>query len=153
KATIQGQATNSSLGGIPIPDVSVTIPGGFFRSTNASGNYSFTNGVLPGTYTVTCSKIGFSSASGSVTVAAGGTATFNCALQGIPVVGLSSSAITAEDCNVDGKADPGENISVQLCLSNTGGANTTNLVATLAATGGVTNPSAPQSYGVVLAGG
>jgi len=153
KATIQGQATNSSLGGAPIPDVSVTIPGGFFRSTNTGGNYAFTNGVLPGTYTVTCSKIGFSSASGSVTVVAGGTATFNCALQGIPVIGLSSSAITAEDCNVDGKADPGEVISVQVCLSNTGGANAGNLVATLAATGGVTNPSAPQSYGAVPAGG
>lgn len=153
KATIQGQATNTSLGGAPISNVTVTAAGGYFRATNASGNFAFTNGVAPGTYTVTCSKAGFSTVSGSVTVAAGGTATFNCAMQGVPVINLASSAITAEDCNVDGKADPGEVISVQVCLNNTGGANAANLVATLAATGGVTNPSAPQSYGAVAVGG
>ena len=151
KGTIQGQATNSSLGGAPISGVSVTTPEGFFRSTNGSGNYSMS--VAPGTYTVTCSKAGFSTATGTVTVAGGGTATFNCALAGVPIVGLASSAITAEDCAVDGKADPGETLSVSVCLSNTGGANPTNLVATLAATGGVTNPSAPQSYGALAAGG
>ncbi|HMV47246.1 MAG TPA: carboxypeptidase regulatory-like domain-containing protein [Blastocatellia bacterium] len=153
KATIQGQATNLSLGGAPIPDVSVTTPEGFFRSTNAAGNYSFANGVAPGTYTVTCSKRGFLPVSGSVTVAAGGTATFNCAMQGVPLINLAGSTTTAEDCSADGKADPGETISVQLCLNNTGGANAGNLVATLATTGGVTNPSAPQNYGAVATGG
>ncbi|MGH9850677.1 MAG: carboxypeptidase regulatory-like domain-containing protein, partial [Blastocatellia bacterium] len=154
KASIQGQATNTTAGGAPIPDVKVTATGGFLRQTNAAGNYAFTNGVAPGTYTVTCSKLGFTTVSGAVTVAAGGTATFNCAMAGVPVVNLASSAITAEDCAVDGKTDPGETVSVQFCFNNTGAASTTNAVATLAATGGVTNPTpASQSYGVITAGG
>ncbi len=154
KGSIQGQATNSSLGGAPIPDVKVTATGGFLRQTNATGNYAFTNGVAPGSYTVTCSKPGFSTATGSVTVTAGGTATFNCAMQGVPVVNLASSALVAEDCNVDGKADPGETVTMQVCFSNTGGANTSNAVATLATTGGVTNPTpATQNFGVITAGG
>ncbi len=38
-------------------------------------------------------------------------------------------------------------------LSNVGTANTTNLVATLQATGGVTAPSGPQNYGALIASG
>jgi hypothetical protein len=44
--------------------------------------------------------------------------------------------------------DVGERVSVNLTLAN-GGAATSNLVATLAATGGVTAPSAAQSYGAI----
>ncbi len=150
KGTIQGQATNATTT-TPIPDVSVTTPDGYFRSTDVAGNYSMT--VAPGTYTVTCRKLGFASVTGTVTVAGSGTATFNCAMQPVPVINLASSTITAEDCAMDGRTDPGENISVQFCFNNIGAANTTNLVGTLQATGGVTNPSAPQSYGVVVAGG
>jgi hypothetical protein len=49
--------------------------------------------------------------------------------------------------------DAGETVTVSLCIQNTGLGNTTNLVGTLQATGGVTNPSGPQNYGVVPAGG
>ena len=38
-------------------------------------------------------------------------------------------------------------------MKNTGTLNTVNLVGTLQATGGVTSPSGPQTYGVVVAGG
>jgi hypothetical protein len=38
-------------------------------------------------------------------------------------------------------------------LKNVGAGNTTNLVATLLSSGGVSSPSAPQSYGVLTAGG
>jgi hypothetical protein len=53
----------------------------------------------------------------------------------------------------DGAPDPGEYVTVNLPLINTGDGNTTNLVGTLQATGGVTHPSAPQTYGVVVTGG
>ena len=42
---------------------------------------------------------------------------------------------------------------MSLCVQNTGSANTVNLVGTLQASGGVTSPSGPQNYGVVVAGG
>jgi hypothetical protein len=70
----------------------------------------------------------------------------------IPVI-AGTVATTAEDCTVDGKADPGERITVNLSLSNVGLANTGTVTATLQATGGVTAPSAAQSYGVLAAGG
>src|SRR5205823_4821644 len=38
-------------------------------------------------------------------------------------------------------------------LVNTGTVNTTGLVATLQATGGVTNPSGSQNYGILIADG
>ncbi|HEX2683313.1 MAG TPA: hypothetical protein VHL77_05255, partial [Ferruginibacter sp.] len=66
----------------------------------------------------------------------------------------TSSAITAENCSpANGVLDPNETVTVSFCLRNTGATNTTNLVGTLLPTGGVTAPSGPQAYGVVVAGG
>jgi subtilisin-like proprotein convertase family protein len=62
--------------------------------------------------------------------------------------------ITAESCApADNAPEPGETVTIDLPLTNVGTANTTNLVATLQATGGVTSPSGPQNYGVVTQGG
>lgn len=62
--------------------------------------------------------------------------------------------ITAEKFSpFNGAPDPGETITISLPLVNLGTTNTSNLVATLQAANGVTNPSAPQSYGVVAGGG
>lgn len=63
-------------------------------------------------------------------------------------------AITAESCPpANNSLDPGENVTVNFPILNSGAQNTSNLVGTLLATGGVTNPSAPQNYGVAVAGG
>ena len=64
-----------------------------------------------------------------------------------------TAVVTADSCNSNGIIDPNEVVTVSLGIKNTGTANTTNLVATLQATGGVTSPSGPQTYGVVTAGG
>ena len=56
-------------------------------------------------------------------------------------------------CNSNGFIDPNETVTVSLGVKNTGTLNTANLVGTLQATGGVTSPSGPQNYGVVVAGG
>ena len=66
----------------------------------------------------------------------------------------AGATLVSESCTpANGAIDPGETVTVSFCVHNTGGANTTNLVGTLLATGGVTNPSGPQNYGVVVAGG
>jgi subtilisin-like proprotein convertase family protein len=63
-------------------------------------------------------------------------------------------SITAESCAPpDNAIEPDETVTVDLPLSNVGTSDTTNLVATLQATGGVTSPSGPQTYGMVVAGG
>lgn len=72
-----------------------------------------------------------------------------------PILGAAGSSLTSESCAPgNGVVDPGETVTVSLCLQNaTGAADTTNLVGTLQATGGVTSPSAAQAYGAVVAGG
>ncbi len=71
-----------------------------------------------------------------------------------PVLIPGTATITSESClPANGRIDPNETVTISFCLSNTGTANTANLVGTLQATGGVTAPSGPQNYGVVVAGG
>ena len=70
------------------------------------------------------------------------------------VVVLDSATLVTEGCLPgNGVIDPSETVSVSFALKNTGGSDTTNLVATLLATNGVATPGAPQSYGAVVAGG
>jgi hypothetical protein len=71
-----------------------------------------------------------------------------------PVIDLTSATLALEGClPTNGVIDSGETVTVLFTLRNTGGANTTNLVATLLPTNGVAAPSAPQSYGMLVAGG
>jgi hypothetical protein len=48
--------------------------------------------------------------------------------------------------------DPGETVTANFRIRNSGTAPTTNLVATLVAGGGVTSPSAAQNFGVISGG-
>ena len=73
----------------------------------------------------------------------------------MPVVMGEGSALVAESCGVTGNAaiDPDETVTVDFVLRNAGSADTTNVMATLLATGGVVSPDGPHSYGALLAGG
>ena len=62
-----------------------------------------------------------------------------------------ASAIVTETC-ANGAIDPAETVTVSYAIQNVGGGPTTNLVATLQATGGVTSPGAPQNYGAIAPG-
>jgi hypothetical protein len=71
-----------------------------------------------------------------------------------PLVTNISAALVLEFCTpTNGVIDSGETVTVNFTLQNVGGANTTNLIATLLATGGVLLPSAPQTIGALLSGG
>ncbi len=69
-------------------------------------------------------------------------------------VPAAGSATLLAEGNVPANAaiDPGETVTVNLGLTNTGSAATANLVATLQETGGVTNASGPQAYGALAPG-
>jgi hypothetical protein len=70
-----------------------------------------------------------------------------------PLITNISAALALETCTpTNGLVDAGETVVVNFTLQNVGGANTTNLVATLLSTGGVLLPSAPQSIGALLSG-
>ncbi|MGE0101487.1 MAG: putative Ig domain-containing protein [Blastocatellales bacterium] len=65
----------------------------------------------------------------------------------------SDPVITAESCATANQAvDPGESVTVDLGLRNSGLDPLNNLVATLLPTGGVTNPGPPQSFGTLAVG-
>jgi hypothetical protein len=79
---------------------------------------------------------------------------YNAVASGAPVITAAGSALTSENClPTNGVIDPGETVTVNLTLQNIGVANTTNLVATLLPTGGVTSPSGPMRYGVLPSDG
>src|SRR5207247_66958 len=65
---------------------------------------------------------------------------------------VSGTTLMSESCT-NGGIDPAEVVTVSFSLQNTGSSDTTNLVAMLKATGGVTQPGGPQNYGVLTAGG
>ena len=62
------------------------------------------------------------------------------------------SSPSAESCPPsNGAADPGETVTVNFPIQNEGGSATTNLVATLQASGGVTPITTSQNYGAIAA--
>jgi uncharacterized repeat protein (TIGR01451 family) len=155
KGFIAANITNCA-NGQPVAGAIVTVDGGFLRTTTATGALQSNIGLPPGTYTASATKPTYTTAtSGSLVVTDGGTATFNGCIVGAPSLKTAGGpAITAENyVPVNNAADPGETLTVNLPVMNIGGGDTANLTATLQPTGGVTLPGAPQSYGVVVAGG
>jgi subtilisin-like proprotein convertase family protein len=152
RGTISGTITNCQTG-LPIPNAFVSISGGFSRATDAAGTYSAI--VTPSTYSASATGTGYDTAMTSgLVVADGGNAIFNACLNGNLKQPVADTAnITADSCNSNSAIDPNEDITISLGVKNTGTLDTVNLVGTLQASGGVTNPSGPQTYGVVVAGG
>ena len=153
RGTISGTITNCSTKA-PIANAAIQISGGFFRASAADGTYSVT--LAPGTYTASVTAAGFPGAvtSGNLVVTNGGNTTFNACFAETATVNAGTATIASENFSPpNGAPDPGEFVTVNLPLFNTGSSNTNNLVATLQAGGGVTNPSGPQTYGVLTAGG
>ena len=150
RSTINGVVTNSA-NGQPLANATITASA-FSRSTNASGNYGNLI-VLPNTYNLTASAQGFRSQTIQITIADGQTLTQNFALQPTAVFENPLVNITVESCAPNNAIDPGENVTIDIGLANSGQANTTNLTATLLPTGGVINPSEPQNYGALTVGG
>ncbi|MEP6818332.1 MAG: hypothetical protein ABJA18_02290, partial [bacterium] len=62
-----------------------------------------------------------------------------------------AASLVFETC-ANGAVDPNETVRISFAIKNIGGGPTTNLVATLQPTGGVTSPGAPKSYGAIPAG-
>jgi hypothetical protein len=140
--------------GLAISGAAVTATGGYFRSSNAAGDAVFGQ-MNPGAYTVSVTAPGYPApVTAPATVTNGGNVTVNVCLAPTAILQSAGSTLTAESCVPANSAiDPGETVTVSLCVENTGTADTTNLVGTLQATGGVTSPSGAQPYGVVTAGG
>jgi subtilisin-like proprotein convertase family protein len=150
--TVTGTIT-ACTGGTPVAGATVMLSNGASTVTNSSGVFLF-SGVAPGSYTITVSAPGFqTTTSGTFTVTAGQTTTVNLCLPGVPLIVGQSATLQVESCPPANQAiDPDERVGVAFTLRNNGGAPTSNLVATLLPTGGVTAPSEPESYGAIAPG-
>jgi hypothetical protein len=151
RAAINGTVV-SSADGSPIENATVTANAVYTRYTDVSGNYGNLT-LLPATYNLTASARGYRSQTIQITISDGQTLTQNFTLSPAPLVEDRGLVVRAESCTPNNAIDPGENVTVDIGLQNTGEANTTNLVATLLPTGGVTNPGPPQTYGALTAHG
>lgn len=143
--------------GLPLAGAVVTLPGGLLRTTKADGTLDSNFKLPPGTYTATASKPTFGSITSSpLTVTNNGTVTFTGCLTGVPTLsaGTPVTLVSESFTPPNGAPDPGEVVTLSLPVVNNGGADSSAaLVGTLAASGNVTLPGAPQTYGVVVAGG
>ena len=154
-------------------DLEVTVAGNSYRGNVFSGAFSSTGGSADPANNVESVFVP-AGVSGSFVVTIRGTniagdgvpnvggaldqdfalVIYNADEAPVPVLSAGGATLVTESCTpVNGAIDPDETVTVSLALQNLGTGDTSNLVATLQATGGVTSPSGPQNYGVVVAGG
>jgi len=102
---------------------------------------------------MTASAPGFRSQTVMLTAADGESLVRNFSLQPVAVIQNASVQVTSESCGANSTPEPGETVTLNVALSNTGLLNTQSLTATLVPNGGVTNTGPPQNYGALAAGG
>jgi len=149
-AHISGRVTNAATGS-PIANAVVTASA-YSRNTNIQGIYGPMN-VLAGTYDVTAAAHGFAPKTVQINIVQNESETLDIELDPIAVIVSSGIEITAENCDKNGAAEPGETLSVNLPLQNTGAAAANNLTAELLPSAEILSPSAVQNYGALPANG
>ncbi|MFZ0060575.1 MAG: proprotein convertase P-domain-containing protein [Pyrinomonadaceae bacterium] len=148
QGTLQVNVTNCGTG-LPVQGATVSVDSNIYDSTEANGQS--VSKLSPGSYSVLVSHpLYLAAAPANQIITNGNTTTFNTCLTGAPAITPGGSALTAESCvPADNALSTGEIVTVDFGLKNSGTAATTNLVATLQATGGVTSPSGSQNYGAI----
>ncbi len=149
RATISGTVTNASAG-TPIENAVISAYP-YTRNTAANGSYGPMN-VLPGSFEITASAEGFRMGSVVVPVMDGQALVRDFALTPIAVIKTPGIDFTSESCRIDRAAEPGETLTVNIPLRNTGMIATQNLQAQLLAISGITNASPTQTYGALSVG-
>ena len=150
KTTISGTVRNA-VTGQPIASALVSAAS-YSRVTDAAGTY-INMVVVPGTYSLTISAEGYRSRTVTIFAGVGQSIVQNFSLDPVPVVQVSTLAIASESCGINHAVEPGEIVTINLSLRNTGRAAAANLTATLQRTGGILGPSASQNYGSLPADG
>lgn len=150
RGTIQGTVTNS-VTGQPIQNIVVELNTSFSRTTNAAGQYNAL--LVPGNYKIRVFAPGYTPFTTDVNLSNGATVTQNISLTPRPFIASDSINITSESCATNFAIEPGETVTISLPLRNTGATDANDLTVTLHPFNGITNPSAPQNYGTLAAGG
>jgi hypothetical protein len=147
RSTITGVVTNSE-NGQPIQNAIVRASD-YLRTTNEFGQYGNLL-LLPGNYNLTATARGFRLKSSTVSVLNGQTLIQNFSLEPTAVLEIQNTELLSESCVTNGSVEPGETVTMDIRLKNTGMKATQNLIASLRSSGGVINQSLPQNYGILL---
>ncbi len=121
----------------------------YIRFTQLNGQTE-TLQISPQSYNTTVSAAGFRSNNINFTLPNTPpeiTTTVVIDLQPTAVLQNETTQITAEDCVPNNAIEPGETVTLNIPLRNTGSINTNNLMATLLPSNDISNPSAAQNYG------
>jgi hypothetical protein len=148
KGTIIGTITDA-VSGQPIANASV-VAAAYSRTSNVSGSYGDLV-VVPGSYSLIVSAPGYETQTASISVSDGQTLTRDFALQPIAIIEAMPIDIVSESCSLDHAAEPGETVTANIGLRNTGRTNASDLTATLQPTGGIVETSSAQGYGTLAA--
>ena len=122
---------------------------GVYQSTDGGANWAPYGTGLP---RVAVFEVEISNVQRVLRAATHGRGIYEIGINGrlLPVVRNGGAALVAEGCAPgNGVIDPGEDVTVSFGVSNIGPGPTLNLVVTLLATGGVTFPTGPETYGAV----
>lgn len=150
RASVSGAVTNSANSAAIQNAVVSSVP--FTRTSDVDGGFG-TLTLLPGTYNLTATAPGFRPQTVSVSLVDGQNLTQNFSLQPLPILENAGIEIAEESCRPNRVADPGETVTFNIALQNTGARSTQNLTAELLESGGVTGPGPAQNFGVLTAGG
>ncbi|HZI19988.1 MAG TPA: proprotein convertase P-domain-containing protein [Pyrinomonadaceae bacterium] len=148
QGTLKVNVTNCDSG-LPVSGVSVSVNNNLFTSTMPSGMAQ--TRLSPGAYTVSLTAPNYFPVTvNNVQIADGQTTAVTQCISGAPSITGGGSQLVAESCSpADNALSPGETVTLNFGLKNNGTASTSNLTATLLATGGVQSPSAAQNYGAI----
>ena len=150
RSIITGSVTDA-LSGQPISDVIVKARA-YSRMTDVVGSYGNLV-VVPGEYSITASASGYQEQTIVLTSIAGRSIVRNFALEPIPLIAETAATVSAESCGVDHAPEPGETVTIDLALHNTGRQSTDDLNVSLLSSEQILNPGPPQNYGSMAANG
>jgi hypothetical protein len=138
---------NGNLGPTPLTVTPATLPGGgtlTVNQTSGAVTITTTSGTTHGVYTV---RVTVQDLSGAAFVQS-----FILTIvspNAVVIAGTASAPTTENIVPANGAVDPAETVTVNFGLTNSGGAATTNLVATLQSSGGVTRITTSENYGAI----
>lgn len=143
-ASVAGTVTDVSTGQ-PVENARVTALA-YSRMTSSSGAYGPLS-MVPGSYTLRVSARGYQGQSVELTVDGGETTVRDFALVPIPVIESTSAPVVNESCSINHAAEPGESVTLELGLRNTGHRVADNLNVRLVRSGGIIDPGPAQDFG------
>jgi uncharacterized repeat protein (TIGR01451 family)/uncharacterized delta-60 repeat protein len=147
---------STTTNGTAISGTNYVVTSGTVTFTNGQVSQSFNVPIIDNNVTGGSETVGLMlfNPSSTATLVSPNTATLTIFNNDGSLIVPAGSALT-NPTNGNGAINPGQNVTLLLALRNTAGANTTNLMATLLVTNGVTlpSPATAQSYGVLVTNG